>query len=99
MHRARRDQLRLMVADLGADPVAAGAAYDEPAGLRGPSRVARAALRTEQACAETYAALVAADRRAGSVAGRSPRSPRRRCSSCAWGARPRRSPGLPSSAS
>lgn len=58
-HRARRDQLRLMVADLGAEPVAAGATYDEPAGLRGPRRVARAALLTERACTETYAALVA----------------------------------------
>ena len=49
-----------MIADLGADPVAAGAAYDEPRGLRGA--VARRPARrcgTEQACAETYAALVA----------------------------------------
>jgi hypothetical protein len=59
VHRARRDQLRLAVADLGAVPVAAGAAYDEPQGLRGPARVAAAALGTEQACARTYAALVA----------------------------------------
>ncbi|WP_162260778.1 ferritin-like domain-containing protein [Nocardioides sp. Soil805] len=58
-HRARRDQLRLAVADLGADPVAAGAAYDEPEGLRSARSVSRAALLTEQACAETYAALVA----------------------------------------
>ena len=58
-HRARRDRLRLVVADLGAVPVAAGAAYDEPQDLRGPSRVAAAALGTEQACAQTYAALVA----------------------------------------
>lgn len=58
-HRARRDQLRLVVAELGADPVAAAAAYDEPEGLRGARRVARAALLTEQACAEAYAALVA----------------------------------------
>jgi hypothetical protein len=59
VHRARRDQLRLMVADLGADPVAAGAAYDEPQGLRGARSVSGAALETEQACAETYAAQVA----------------------------------------
>jgi Domain of unknown function (DUF4439) len=59
VHRARRDQLRLMIADLGADPVAAGAAYDEPAGLRSAPQVARAARATEQACAETYAAMVA----------------------------------------
>lgn len=58
-HRARRDRLRLVIADLGADPVAAGAAYDEPSGLRSATRVAREALLTEQGCAETYAALVA----------------------------------------
>jgi hypothetical protein len=58
-HRGRRDQLRLMISDLGAVPVAAGAAYDEPEGLRSPARVAAAALGTERACAETYTALVA----------------------------------------
>lgn len=58
-HRSRRDQLRLMVADLGARPVAAGAAYDVPTDLRGTARIAAAALATERACAATYAALVA----------------------------------------
>lgn len=58
-HRGRRDQLRLIIADLGAVPVAAGAVYDEPQGLRGPVGVAAAALGTERACARTYAALVA----------------------------------------
>lgn len=58
-HRARRDQLRLRIADEGADPVAAAATYDVPPGLTGARRISRAALATERACAETYAALVA----------------------------------------
>lgn len=58
-HRARRDQLRLLVADLGAEPVAAAAAYDVPPGLRTAAAVSRAALETERACTEAYAALVA----------------------------------------
>jgi hypothetical protein len=58
-HRARRDQLRLTIADLGADPVAAAATYDLPPGLTGARRISRAALATERACAERYAALVA----------------------------------------
>lgn len=58
-HRARRDQLRLLIADRGAAPVAAAAAYDLPAPLITPAAVRRQALRTEQQCAEVYAALVA----------------------------------------
>lgn len=58
-HRARRDQLRLLVADRGATPVAAAAAYEVPGDLATPVAVRRQALRTEQGCAETYAALVA----------------------------------------
>ena len=58
-HRARRDQLRLLIADLGATPVAAAAAYDVPGRLASPSAVRRQALQTEQGCAEVYAALVA----------------------------------------
>lgn len=59
VHRARRDQLRLLIADRGAAPVAAEAAYDVPPRLDGPAAVRRLALRTEQRCAEIYAALVA----------------------------------------
>ena len=58
-HRARRDQLRLSIADLGAEPVAAAATYEVPPGLVGARHVSRAALATERSCAETYAALVA----------------------------------------
>lgn len=58
-HRARRDQLRLLLADRGATPVAAAATYVLPAQLTTPGAVRRQALRTEQRCAEVYAALVA----------------------------------------
>jgi hypothetical protein len=58
-HRARRDQLRLLIADHGATPVAAAAAYELPARLVTPAAVRRHAQRTEQGCAEVYAALVA----------------------------------------
>lgn len=59
VHRARRDQLRLLVADRGATPVAAAAAYEVPARLASPVAVRRLAVGTEEDCAEVYAALVA----------------------------------------
>lgn len=58
-HRARRDQLHLLIGDRGAVPVAAEAAYELPSVLRSPIAVRRQALRTEERCAEVYAALVA----------------------------------------
>lgn len=58
-HRARRDQLRLLLADRGATPVAAAATYEIPSQLGAPSAVRRQALRTEERCAGVYAALVA----------------------------------------
>ena len=58
-HRARRDQVRLLVSDRGATPVAAAATYELPARLATPDAVRRQALRTEEHCAEVYAALVA----------------------------------------
>lgn len=58
-HRSRRDRLRLEVSDLGADPVPAAVAYRLPARLETPRSISRAALTTERACAQTYAALVA----------------------------------------
>lgn len=57
-HRARRDQLRLLVSDLGAAPVAAAPAYEVPGRLTAPGRIAAAALATEEACAGSCAALV-----------------------------------------
>ena len=59
VHRARRDQLRLLVTDRGATPVAAAAAYEVPARLTSPAAVRRLAVSTEEDCAEVYAALVA----------------------------------------
>ena len=58
-HRARRDLLTREIADLGAEPVAAEAAYDVPTPLDTPDQVSRAALATERDCATTYAWLVA----------------------------------------
>lgn len=59
VHRARRDQLRLAVSDLGGEPVAASATYAVPRGLTSTARIGREALDVERACAETYAAQVA----------------------------------------
>lgn len=58
-HRARRDQLRLLLADRGAVPVAAAATYVLPSQLATPAAVRRQSLKTEQRCTEVYAALVA----------------------------------------
>lgn len=58
-HRGRRDVLTRAVADLGGDPTAAAAAYDVPARLDTPAAVMRVARGVEDACASTYATLVA----------------------------------------
>ena len=58
-HRARRDQLRLFLADRSATPVAAEPTYDLPASLRTSAAVRSQAQRIEERCAEAYAALVA----------------------------------------
>ncbi len=60
VHRARRDQLRLLLAERGATPVAAAATYELPRPPTSPVAVRRRALETEQRCAAVYAALVAA---------------------------------------
>jgi hypothetical protein len=64
-HRARRDQLRLMVRDAGGDPVAAEVAYDLDGLLLRPTRIARAAADLEAGSVEVLLALVA--RSSGSV--------------------------------
>lgn len=58
-HRARRDQLRSLIADSGATPEPAAAAYrvDGAAG-RDPVQLLRVARQTEQRCAAVYAQLV-----------------------------------------
>jgi Domain of unknown function (DUF4439) len=58
-HRGRRDLLTREIADLGADPVAAQAAYAVPHRLETSAQVERAALDLERSCATTYAWLVA----------------------------------------
>lgn len=58
-HRARRDALTREIRDLGAEPVAAEAAYELPRLLETPDQVTRTALEVERGCATTYAWLVA----------------------------------------
>lgn len=58
-HRSRRDQLRLMVADAGGEPVAAEVAYVLPGALLRPKQVERAALDLEVASVEVLSSLVA----------------------------------------
>lgn len=58
-HRARRDQLRLLLTDRGATPVAAEPTYDLPAPLGTAGAVRMHAQRIEKRCAEVYAAQVA----------------------------------------
>jgi hypothetical protein len=58
-HRARRDQLRLMVRDAGGEPAAAAVAYEVEGALVRPAQVQRAAVGLEAAGVETLLALVA----------------------------------------
>jgi hypothetical protein len=70
-HRERRDTLIGEIAALGATPAPAAPAYTPPAGLDTTDGRYQAALALEQACASTYAALVAAtagSRRLGAIA-------------------------------
>ena len=58
-HRARRDQLQLMVRDAGGEPVAAEAAYDLDGSLLRPPQLERAAADLEAESVEQLVALVA----------------------------------------
>lgn len=58
-HRARRDQLRSSIADLGAEPVAAAVSYRVDARTRDPEQLLGVARVTEERCAAVYAELVA----------------------------------------
>jgi hypothetical protein len=58
-HRARRDELRTRLADLGEQPVPPAAAYEVDDDSREPERLTAAARRTEERCAAVYAQLVA----------------------------------------
>lgn len=59
-HLARRDQLRVRLARLGAQPVAAEPAYGLPRDLTTSAQLAAQALSVERACVTTYASQVAA---------------------------------------
>jgi uncharacterized protein DUF4439 len=58
-HRARRDRLRTVIADLGRTPVATEEGYAVDAEDRSATHLARVALLTEQRCAAVYSQLVA----------------------------------------
>lgn len=58
-HRARRDQLRSLVAEAGGEPVAAAAAYELDGRLLRSTQVQAAALALEMTSVETLTALVA----------------------------------------
>ncbi len=58
MHRARRDHLIATLADQGAAPTAAAAAYRVPADLSTPDQIAAAARAVEEGAATAYASLV-----------------------------------------
>lgn len=59
VHRARRDQLRSVIADLGRDPVTAAVGYRVDARTRDAAELLRVARLTEDRCAAVYAQLVA----------------------------------------
>jgi len=59
VHRARRDQLRSVIADLGKEPVAAAPGYRVDVRSRDSAELLRVARLTEDRCAGFYAQLVA----------------------------------------
>lgn len=59
LHRSRRDELTRVLRDLGEEPVAAAPSYRTSGELRTPDERRAAALEVEDACATTYADLVA----------------------------------------
>jgi hypothetical protein len=58
VHRRRRDQLTVSIADTGAEPVAAEVSYDLPASLATEAELNDAALQVERRIARTYGQLV-----------------------------------------
>lgn len=60
VHRARRDQLRGLVADLGVVPTPTAAAYDVDAHTRDAASLVPVARETEERCSVVYAQLVSA---------------------------------------
>ncbi len=59
-HRGERDELRLRIVALGAEPVDAAAAYVEPFGVDDPAGGRRLMAHVNAALAATYADLAAA---------------------------------------
>ncbi len=59
VHRARRDQLRSLIADGGGEPVGAAAAYAVDTSSVTAAHLRAVAVTTEERCAAVYAQLVA----------------------------------------
>jgi len=57
-HRRSRDQLSVLIAKNGADPVAAEVAYAVPAGLRTAAQLSDAALQVERRIVKTFGQLI-----------------------------------------
>ena len=58
VHRKRRDQLTVVIAGTGADPVPAEVSYDLPASMDSAAELNDAALQVERRIARTYGQLV-----------------------------------------
>jgi hypothetical protein len=58
IHRKRRDQLTVMIATRGAEPVAAEVAYEVPGPLETPPQLNNAALQVERRIARTFGQLI-----------------------------------------
>jgi hypothetical protein len=58
VHRKRRDQLTVVIAAAGADPVAAEVSYDLPSSMETAPELNDAALQVERRIARTYGQLV-----------------------------------------
>ena len=58
VHRSRRDQLTVVIATAGADPVASEVTYDLPAAMDTAAELNDAALQVERRIARTYGQLV-----------------------------------------
>jgi hypothetical protein len=63
-HRARRDQLTVLVRAAGGDPVAAEPSYELPGPGRTPGQLAAAARVIERRCSAVYAEAVGSTSRA-----------------------------------
>ena len=96
-HRARRDQLRVLVDEAGGEPVTAAAAYELDGPLLRSPQVQAAALATEESSVEVLTRPGRPVGRAPCASGPSPRRPGRPPGSSSWAAARRPGRERPSS--